>query len=695
MIRALRNKVKGGRNKMKRITKVTAFLLALVLALGCSMTAFASSAENTSTELPIETVAETSAELPTETVTEASAESETERPTESETELATETITEPAVVTAAITEQSLYEQLMACETLEEMLDLLDKQEAEPSTPLTDGEREDFEGYLNRSLENGEWTEAYAEEKVASIIGILEGSESEATAYAGPGSGGNQGGGGSQNTQNYVVYVYVCCVYNGERLISDECLELLGLDPDTIDQYGYIPVGQITNIDSLINAKGGLNRISASTSLLTSADDWATLLSALGDLDTSTLTSSDNSHVLRKDFTANKNNSVAQYIGQARQDINASGSSGKSQLSLQYKGTDTASKYSCGFSNEGDYYAVFHLDLFFNTKKITFVTGNNGINTGNLPDGTTVDTRSYITGSAIQNPKDFNSSIPGGYYWDGKYYKDADFTEEWDGIGTPLNEDTTVYIKLIEYGKCLVEYKVAQGEGTVSISSETFYATGTGTPNQPDGSTAAPAAGYVFEGWYADEDCSSKVSDSAAFVPTPPADGWQENVTYTYYAKFVPASRTFTITKQVTGNMGDTSKLFAFTVTSDKAMTAVSSTDTTSSNDTIAADGLSASLQLYDDETVTITVPVGATITITEINADGYETAYAVGDDQTDGNVYTINGITSDTDITVTNTKDATIDTGILLDAIPYVLILAVVAAGAVFLLARRRRNGEE
>lgn len=616
---------------MKRIPKVTALLLALLLVLGCSMTAFASSADEASAEFPTETVTEAATELPTET------EAEAEQPAETEIETEQASETEP------------------------------EDEAAETEPTADA---------------GE-----AELTVAAVEDIL-------TVYAGPGSGG-----GGQSTQNYVVYVYVCCEYNGERLISDECLELLGLDPDTVDQYGYIPVGQITNIDSLINAKGGLDSISANVSLLTSSSDWTTLLSALGSLDTSTLTSRDNSHVTGKDFTANKGNSVYQYIGQARQDVNASGSSGQSQLSLQYKGTTTASKYSCGFSNEGDYYAVFHLDLFFNTKKITFVTGNNGISSGSLPDGTTVDTRSYITGSEIQDPKDFSSSIPAGYYWDGKYYKDADFTEEWDGIGTPLDEDTTVYIKLIEYGKCRVEYKVAQGEGTVSVSGETFYVTGTGTPQSPSGSAATPGTDYVFEGWYSDESCTTKVSDSAAFVPTAPTDGWKENTTYTYYAKFVPASKTLTITKQVTGNMGDTDKLFEFTVTSDKAMTAISSTDKANSNDTIAEGGLSASVKLYDDETVTITVPTVTTVTITETNAEGYETGYTVGEGQTAGTltdgVYTISSIASDTDVTVTNNKDVTIDTGILLDAIPYVLILAVVSAGVVLLLVRRRRNGEE
>lgn len=499
---------------------------------------------------------------------------------------------------------------------------------------------------------------------------------------------------ASTNHNYIVYVYVCCEYpKGTRLISDECLELLGLDPNTVDMYGYIPVGQLT-IDSLISQKGGVDGIRTGQALLTNTEDWTMLLNSISSLDTTTLTEYDNSHG-NKNYTANRNNTVANYISQARQDLNSTGSDGKSQLSLQYKGSNTANKYSCGFSNEGDYYAVFHLDLFFNTAKINFVTGNNGISNGGLPDGTTVDTRAYITGSEIQNPKDFSSSIPTGYYWDGKYYKDADFTEEWDGIGTPLNEDTTVYIKLIEYGKCRVEYNVAQGEGTVSVNGETFYVTGTGTPNAPSGSIASPVEGYVFEGWYSDKECTTKVGGNAAFVPNTPDGGWQANETYTYYAKFVPASKTLTITKQVTGNMGDTNKLFEFTVTSDKAMTAISSTDTASSNDTIAQNGLGADVKLYDGETVTITVPTGATINIRETNATDYKTTYTVGESQTAGTLsdgsYIIE-VVSDTDITITNNKNVTIDTGVSLDTLPYVLLLGGMAVLGGALLLRRRED---
>lgn len=499
-----------------------------------------------------------------------------------------------------------------------------------------------------------------------------------------------------DNQNYAVYVYVCAEYpRGTRIISDDALALLGLDSSTIDTYGYIPVGQVT-IDSLITAKGGINSIDAGESLLTSESDWTTLLNALSAMDKSTLTSSDNSHVYGKDFTGNANNTVSDYISQAHQDLGASGSSGKSQLSLQYKGRDTASKYVAGFSNESQYYAVFHLDLFFDTKNIKFVTGNNGIGSGSAPDGTELDSRGYITGSVIQKPSDFSSKIPSGYYWDEKYYTDADFTTEWNGIETEtLDEDKTVYIKLLEYGKARVNYEVAEGTGEVSTATETFYVTGTGTPKAPSGSTANAGTGYVFEGWYSDSSCTTKVSSNAAYVPTAPTDGWEENTEYTYYAKFVPATYTVTVSKTVTGSMGDKTKEFSFSVTSNKAITNCSSSVKDDNDDSITSDG--ATLNIQDKESVTLTIPFGATVTITETAVDGYTTTYTLngGTTETGGNSYTISGLNSDVSIGFKNTKNPTVDVGIFTDSTPYIAMLGIVAVGTIALfMAHKHRHAE-
>ena len=52
------------------------------------------------------------------------------------------------------------------------------------------------------------------------------------------------------------------------------------------------------------------------------------------------------------------------------------------------------------------------------------------------------------------------------------------------------------------------------------------------------------------------------------------------------------------------------------------------------------------------------------------------------------------GATGPVQIIVENHREGTIDTGVALDSLPYILILAVVAAGVVaFIRKRRRHNG--
>ena len=48
----------------------------------------------------------------------------------------------------------------------------------------------------------------------------------------------------------------------------------------------------------------------------------------------------------------------------------------------------------------------------------------------------------------------------------------------------------------------------------------------------------------------------------------------------------------------------------------------------------------------------------------------------------------------DVTVTITNTKTAEVDTGITLDSLPYILIVAVVLAAAVVMIINKRRNAE-
>ena len=72
---------------------------------------------------------------------------------------------------------------------------------------------------------------------------------------------------------------------------------------------------------------------------------------------------------------------------------------------------------------------------------------------------------------------------------------------------------------------------ATGFGIVTSESEEIPVV-TGIP---EGSTAQPSSGYIFKGWYADEECTELIGKDESFVPTKANDAiWEEK---TYYARF--------------------------------------------------------------------------------------------------------------------------------------------------------------
>lgn len=174
--------------------------------------------------------------------------------------------------------------------------------------------------------------------------------------------------------------------------------------------------------------------------------------------------------------------------------------------------------------------------------------------------------------------------------------------------------------------------------------------------------------------------------------------------------------TVTITKSVTGNMGNKSTKFNFKVVleSDKPVnsTVVSTGDKTF---TFTANGhgkytAEQTYQLADSETLTITnLPFGVTYTVYEMNGEG-ETATAVAQGSTltaESKTYTVSYDAAQTGaldektanhkiatIVTNNCGDDTIDTGVILDNAPYILMLAVVAGGAMTLVIKKRREEE-
>lgn len=329
-----------------------------------------------------------------------------------------------------------------------------------------------------------------------------------------------------NSSNKVkVYVYVAAYDLEGNQFKDnpEFLELLGISGDTVDGNGYFPVGEIELDRSFFTGK--TNAYTDGSPLITSANDWSAVLAALGELNTSTLV--DQNGVA---YSENKGNNVGDYMSQAVGDIN--GSWGSKRTALFHWPT---TNWSYGFSDQT---VTYHLDLRFQTNKVTFITGNNGITSGASKDGTTVDVRAYILGSEIQQPR--NLVIPAGYRLVG-YYNDPDFTTPWNKIGTPITQDEVAYIKITPQNNVILHYQpVPEAGGTVSVDAEGVNPE-TGVPG---GSTAKANPGYHFVGWYADEACEQLLSKDATYKPTKnSSQRWVDGTTY--YAKFEEDTVTLT------------------------------------------------------------------------------------------------------------------------------------------------------
>ena len=145
-----------------------------------------------------------------------------------------------------------------------------------------------------------------------------------------------------------------------------------------------------------------------------------------------------------------------------------------------------------------------------------------------------------------------------------------------------------------------------------------------------------------------------------------------------------------VSKTVTGNLGDKNKYFEFKVklTGEKGKTyrdsyAVTGGSNTENPSTIKI-GEETTFLLKHGDTITIAnLPYGVTYTVTETAAEGYTT-------EKTGDTGKINA--ADQAAEFTNNKAGSIDTGVVLNNMPYILVLAVLAAGVVVFIIRKRRE---
>ena len=158
-----------------------------------------------------------------------------------------------------------------------------------------------------------------------------------------------------------------------------------------------------------------------------------------------------------------------------------------------------------------------------------------------------------------------------------------------------------------------------------------------------------------------------------------------------------------VKKTVTGIMGDQQKEFTVKVTftapeGDTVREAITYVDGAEIKTIAAGEGWTGSkevkITLKHDETVTFTnIPYGVTYNVVE---DDYTTEENGGYDIASYNFYDSNKkIDSASEyVTITNNKGGTVDTGISMDAMPYILLLAVACMGLIVFISKKRMMRE-
>lgn len=207
--------------------------------------------------------------------------------------------------------------------------------------------------------------------------------------------------------------------------------------------------------------------------------------------------------------------------------------------------------------------------------------------------------------------------------------------------------------------------------------------------------AADGTVYKFEGWYTDKN----------FTPASKFDFTEDTISAdtTFYAKYVPASANLTVTKTVTGKLGDTNKAFTFTITKADG-TSANITDANveiSEADSAKVEWLrNGKFTLKDGASIIFkNLPSGEYKVIEEdYSGEKYDTSWQIG---TDGEVYEKNSTatvtigTTEQTVHFTNHRTLEPDLGVLLDTLPYIVILAVVAGGVALLMLRKHRKEDD
>lgn len=235
-------------------------------------------------------------------------------------------------------------------------------------------------------------------------------------------------------------------------------------------------------------------------------------------------------------------------------------------------------------------------------------------------------------------------------------------------------------------------------------------------NVPSTTMDKNGVNYQLKGWYPENTVGDpydenrkqdlKGSWGEGYEPSKAelADG-----TVNFYAHYEPVSADLTVSKIVTGMLGDQHKAFIFQIV-DKDGNAVALTDSNieKSVDNLTEDDKAKVGLVSNGADGRFTLVSGASITlknlpideykVIEESATGYETSWKLGES---GELHeksveaTVNVQGAAQTIAFTNHATLKPDTGVLLDTLPYIVILAVVAGGVALLMLRKHRKEDD
>lgn len=255
----------------------------------------------------------------------------------------------------------------------------------------------------------------------------------------------------------------------------------------------------------------------------------------------------------------------------------------------------------------------------------------------------------------------------------------------------VGKDTFALVR--DYGGA---FTVPEGSTSISLSNIDRPDVPRAGQTQAEYPLIKPAADgtvYKFEGWYTDKN----------FTPESKFDFTADTISAdtTFYAKYVPASANLTVTKTVTGKLGDTNKAFTFQILDASGNPVTLTTgnyEFSNTNGALLNDGTDGKFTLKDGASITFKNLPSGQYKVVEDNYSGekYETSYVVDSGTpVNGQEATVTIGTDAKQIDFTNHRTLEPDLGVLLDTLPYIVILAVVAGGVALLMLRKRRKEDD